>query len=66
MNPENSYILPMDANVTTVSKLGTTVNNPVLCHFIQNVEMYILGIDFFNSKLILRSFLGKKNAVLIS
>ena len=66
MNPEHSYILPTDANVTTVSELCMTVKNSALLYFIQNVEMYILGIDFFNSKLILRSFLGKKNAVLIS
>ena len=47
MNPENSYMLPMDANVTTVSELGTTVKNPVLCYYIQNVEIYVLEIDIF-------------------
>ena len=35
----------MDASVATVSELGTTVKNPVLCRCIQNVEMYIFVID---------------------
>ena len=45
MKPEHSYILPMDASVTTVSKFGTTVKSPVMCYCIQNVEMYIVDID---------------------
>ena len=45
MNPENSYILPPDVNISTVCKLGTTVKNPVMCYCIQNVQLYVLDID---------------------
>ena len=37
----------MGASVTTVSKLGATVKNHVLCYCIKNVEIYIFEIDCF-------------------
>ena len=45
---DHYYIIPMDAIVTTVSGLGTTVKNRVLCYCIQNLEMYIFEIDHFS------------------